>query len=136
MSLRKLPLLATIVLVALWAIAFTATHWPLRQEPNEILFPHADKIAHMTIYAVLAFVSLLALRAWNYRWTPLLAVLVGLAMVALGMFDELTQMLVAGRTPDPADLLADTIGAGLGIGAYALARAIYARQNYSPSEPR
>lgn len=136
MPLRKLPLLATAILVGLWGIAFAATHWPLRHEPNETLFPHADKIAHLTIYAVLAFATLLAARAWNYRWTPLLAVIVVMAMVGLGIFDELTQMLVVGRTPDPADLLADTIGAVLGVGMYAAARAIYSRQNYSPSDPR
>ena len=114
MSLRKLPLLATGAFVLLWAIAFAGTHVPLHADVEELTFPHADKFVHATIYAVLAIVAMVALRAWNFRRTNMLAVSVVVILFGLGIFDELTQTL-AGRDCDPRDLLADTFGAALGV---------------------
>jgi len=37
-----------------------------------------------------------------------------------GVFDELTQTLIPGRSADPLDWLADLAGALAGLGAYAL----------------
>lgn len=133
MSLRKVPLIATIVLIGLWAIAFTATHWPM--EPSEDpLFPHIDKFVHAGIYAVLAITALIAATAWNYRWSLGLAATVALALVGLAMFDELTQMLVVGRTADPLDLAADTLGAILGISLYGVVRSVRRQQELPASE--
>ncbi len=133
MSLRKVPVIASLVLVGLWAIAFTATHLPM--EPNDDpLFPHVDKVAHVTIYAVLTITALATAVAWNYRWSLLLAVTVVLGMIGLGIFDELTQMLVAGRTADPLDLMADTLGALAGICLFGLVRSVRAAQALSASE--
>ncbi|PQO41838.1 hypothetical protein C5Y96_00250 [Blastopirellula marina] len=133
MSLRKVPLIATIVLIGLWAIAFTATHLPM--DPNkEQLFPHVDKFVHAGIYAILAFTALFAATAWNYRWSLLLAATVALALVGLGMFDELTQMFVAGRTADPLDLAADTLGAIMGICVFGLAKGGRGQQELPASE--
>lgn len=133
MSLRKVPLIATIVLIGLWATAFTATHMPM--EPGkEPLFPHVDKLVHAGIYAILAITALFAATAWNYRWSLLLAVTVALALVGMGIFDELTQTLVAGRTADPLDLAADTLGVILGISLYAVARGSRGQQELPASE--
>lgn len=133
MSLRKVPLIATLVLIGLWAIAFTATHWPM--EPNkDPLFPHIDKLVHAGIYAVLAITTLFAATAWNYRWSFLLAVTVALTLVGVGMFDELTQMFVDGRTADPLDLAADTLGAVMGISLYGLIRGVRGTAELSASE--
>ncbi|MBA2117605.1 VanZ family protein [Bremerella alba] len=126
MSQRKMPLIATIVLLGLWAIAFTATHWPMSDPQQQALFPHVDKVVHAAIYAVLAITTLIAATVWNYRWSLTLAATVALAMVGLGIFDEVTQMLVAGRTADPLDLAADALGAVVGIGLFGLSRCVCA----------
>ncbi|QDU77187.1 VanZ like family protein [Bremerella volcania] len=133
MSLRKVPLIATLVLFGLWAIAFTATHWPMEPD-NDPLFPHVDKFVHAGIYAILAITALFAATAWNYRWSLLLAVTVALALVGVGMFDELTQLFVAGRTADPLDLVADTFGAVVGISLYGLVRGGRGSEELSASE--
>lgn len=133
MSLRKVPLIATIVLIGLWVLAFTATHWPM-QPGQEPLFPHFDKVVHAAIYAVLAITAMIAATAWNYRWTLLLAATVAVALVGVGIFDELTQMLVVGRTADPLDLVADTFGAVVGISLYSIARGVRQTQELSASE--
>lgn len=133
MSLRKAPLIATLVLFGLWAIAFTATHLPM--EPNEDpLFPHIDKLVHAGIYATLAITALFAATAWNYRWSFLLALTVALTLVGVGMFDELTQMFVDGRSADPLDLAADTFGAVMGISLYGIMRSVRGTTDLSASE--
>lgn len=134
MSLRRVPLIATVVLVGLWAIAFVATHWPMPDPEQPILFPHVDKLVHAGIYALLAITALVAATAWNYRWSFLLAATVAMALVGLGIFDELTQMLVAGRTADPLDLVADTLGAVVGISLYGLGRGVRGQQELSASK--
>jgi len=133
MSLRKVPLIATIVLIGLWVIAFTATHWPMEPQQDP-LFPHIDKVVHAGIYAVLAITALIAATAWNFRWTLLLAATVALALVGVGIFDELTQMLVAGRTADPLDLVADTFGAVVGISLFGLVRSARQPRDLPASE--
>ncbi len=122
MPLRKLPILASLVLLGLWAIAFTATHWPIPHPADKALFPHVDKVAHALIYGTLAIAAAFAVRSWGFRWSPLLAVAIALGMIALGIFDEMTQMFVVGRTPDPTDLLADAVGIVLGLGFFTLLR--------------
>jgi len=134
MSLRKVPLIATIALIGLWAIAFMATHWPMSDPQQEVFFPHFDKVVHAGIYAVLAIMALVAATTWNYRWSLVLAVTVAMALVGVGIFDELTQMLVAGRSADPLDLAADTLGAVLGVALFGLTRSIRGPEALSASD--
>lgn len=119
--------IATIILVVVCATTFLATHVPKPGSMIPIetrLIPHFDKFVHATIYATLAIALLIALRSWKFRWCWQLAAAVFLWLLAWGIFDELTQKLVAGRTADPADLLADALGACLGIGVIAVLRKI------------
>ncbi|MBI1249116.1 hypothetical protein GC197_14895 [bacterium] len=135
MSLRKLPLLATGAFVLLWAIAFAGTHVPLHADVDELAFPHADKVVHSTIYAVLAIAAMVALRAWNFRRTTMLAFAVVGILFGLGIFDELTQTL-AGRDCDPQDLMADTFGAALGVSLVGLLRGNAPPETVSPSDAK
>lgn len=86
------------------------------------LVPHLDKFVHTGFYAVLAIVALITLRSWKFQWCWQLAAAVFLWLLAWGIFDELTQNLIAGRTADPTDLLADAFGAILGISMIAVMR--------------
>lgn len=136
---RVSPTLSTAILVGLCLLAFTATHWPLphklMSQSNDLL-PQFDKYVHATIYAVLAMAALLMFGSRRFRWSFSLVVAVWMTLVAWGAFDELTQMLVAGRSCDPADLVADAVGASLGIGVMAWARHRSVERWLLPSESR
>ncbi len=136
---RVSPSLSIALLVGLCLLAFTATHWPMPHklmEQSNDLIPHFDKFVHATIYGVLAVAALIVFGSWKFRWSLSLVVAVWLTLVAWGAFDELTQMLVAGRSCDPADLVADAVGACLGIGLIAWARPRSVEQWLLPSESR
>jgi VanZ family protein len=94
------------------ALIFVASHQsqPIPVGPP---FPHADKVAHLGIYAVLAGLAaraLLGLGQGGRRAVWLAIVLCSL----YGALDEWHQSFVPGRDPDPLDWAADTAGAGLG----------------------
>lgn len=73
-----------------------------------------DKVEHGIAYAVL---GLLGGAGWRRRaWR----VILGLA--AFGVAIETLQAFSPGRSPDPLDVLADIIGAGLGCGLAILLR--------------
>lgn len=77
-----------------------------------------DKIAHLLLYAGLAFLVRLALR--GTRLGPLAALAGAVAIAsAYGATDELHQRFVPGRTCDVWDWAADTLGALVGAGAAA-----------------
>ncbi|PQO41695.1 VanZ family protein [Blastopirellula marina] len=136
---RVSPSLSTAILIGLCLLAFLGTHWPLPHKlisQSNDLVPQFDKYVHATIYAVLAMAALLMIGSWKFRWSFSLVVVVWVTLVAWGSFDELTQMLVAGRSCDPADLVADAVGASLGIGAMAWVRHRSVEQWLLPSETR
>lgn len=85
---------------ALPALRFPLAHW--------------DKLAHGTVFAVLAVLVAWGLaRAWpRWPWARVL-LLALLVSVAYGALDEVHQRRVPGRTPDPMDLMADGLGAGV-----------------------
>jgi VanZ family protein len=80
---------------------------------------HVDKVLHAGAYALL---GVLFYRAYRSRWpgasgwTMANASLLSAAFY--GMTDEIHQYFVPGRSADPWDWLADTIGAMLGVVAY------------------
>ncbi len=84
-------------------------------------FAGADKGLHFAAYAGLAF---LCARAYRRRWPGLSAWGLGnlslLSAALYGLSDEIHQGFVPGRTADPWDWLADTLGAAFGAGAYLL----------------
>ena len=72
-----------------------------------ITIPHLDKVVHVGMFALPAFLGVLArLRLW----------LVGLILVVHAPVSELVQhRYLPGRAGDPADLIADLVGIGLGL---------------------
>ena len=80
---------------------------------------HVDKVLHAGAYGLL---GILFYRAYRSRWpnasgwTMANASLLSAAFY--GLTDEIHQYFVPGRSADPWDWLADTIGAMLGVVAY------------------
>lgn len=76
-----------------------------------LIFPPWDKIAHIAVYAILAILISLAS---GYNGTKFL--LIGFfGAVSIGVADEILQQWSPGRHADLEDLLANTVGAALGI---------------------
>jgi VanZ family protein len=99
---------------AAWAaVLFLLSAWA--NPPVPLWFPGQDKVAHVGLYGVLG----LALAYGRGRAVPppphLLMILVG---ALYGATDELHQVFVAGRTPDPRDWLADITGLLVGYGLW------------------
>jgi VanZ family protein len=118
---------AAALLVVYWAVLFVGTHTPASQLPSEPPFPYADKAVHVGGYAVLAFV---AAAAWTWRRTlyfrDYVLLLAGLS--CYGVLDEVSQMLpIIRRNADVLDWAADTLGATIGMIAFAVA-ASFARR--------
>ncbi len=82
-------------------------------------FPAADKVVHVATFASVALAGLRA--GLGARWWP--ALVAGHAVVS-----ELVQhWLLPGRSGDPADVVADLLGAALGV----LAAALLGRASWS-----
>lgn len=99
-------------LVAVWACAV----WWLssRSDPAHdlgVTFHFADWVAHGIEYGAGGF---LTFRALNDGRTRRAAVYAVLACVAWGVLDEFHQSFVPGRETSIHDVVADTVGAGLG----------------------
>jgi VanZ family protein len=77
-------------------------------------------VAHFVEYAVLAVLMLFAAAPRRLTLTLALALLVACSLY--GASDEFHQRFVSGRTPDVADWVMDTVGAGVAIAATALVR--------------
>jgi VanZ family protein len=99
------------------AVILTLTSIPGRDVPQVPLFPEADKVVHLTMYAVLgALVS----ASVGGRGVSVGRVIVAIAVFAA--FDEWHQQFIPGRTMDVMDWLADVIGCLLGLIFLAVAR--------------
>ncbi len=82
--------------------------------PPKALFPGADKVVHMTLYAGLAVLVFLTLRRSGRNHPP--AVQYGIPILfclLYGISDEIHQLFVPNRSFDIMDILADTLGAAL-----------------------
>ena len=84
------------------------------------LFPHKDKVLHMTAYGVLAALFYRACRVtWPGHLTPVQLLAVSVCFATLyGVSDEVHQAFVAVRQADGYDLLADFSGSILGALGY------------------
>jgi VanZ family protein len=108
-------------LAALWAgVLFweSSRPDPFPFLPGSIL--SQDKLLHAGAYAVLGVLLATALRATRLGAARAVVVAAVLAS-AYGATDEWHQAYVPGRTSDPADWAADTVGAILGASAAVLA---------------
>jgi VanZ family protein len=76
------------------------------------LFPGEDKLVHMAIYSLFGG---LAARAGVRAGLGRRAILLYLACVAYGLFDEWYQQFTPGRSSDLLDAVADAIGAAAGF---------------------
>jgi VanZ family protein len=74
----------------------------------------ADKLVHATMYAVLAWLTARGAATPSVR----AAIVVFASVGAFGAVDEWHQRFIPGRTPTPADLVADIVGAGFGVLAF------------------
>lgn len=93
-------LLAAALLAICW-LAFSA-------QPPPDLDTGWDKSNHLGAFAVLAFCAERGFgrQAWR-RWAP--------ALLGFGIFIELVQSQVPGRSAEVSDVLADAVGIGLGV---------------------
>ncbi|WP_413452310.1 VanZ family protein [Georgenia phoenicis] len=80
--------------------------------PGTGLFPGADKVAHLGVFALLVLAALWA--GLPARWV------VPLALAHAVLSEVVQHVLLPGRSGDPWDTLADVVGVGLGWGAAAL----------------
>jgi len=103
------------------AIILIATSIP---NPNLPSPGRTDLLAHVAMYAPLGFLA--ARAAASPRATAL--VLVAVACAAFGAVDEWHQQFIPGRFAGVDDWSADTLGAALGVVAFAAA----ARQRREP----
>jgi len=84
-------------------------------------FPNADKVVHIAIFFLGTVLLALAFFRTFGRSPLKTSILVFVAMVLVGVGDEYHQIYTPGRSgDDPGDLLADAIGALIGIGCVAL----------------
>ena len=107
--------LLSLALAVFWmGVLYQLSDQPAIDAP--LLFPGQDKLFHAIVYAVLGGLYLGLFRpgpaagyAMQARWLALvLAVLYGIS-------DEWHQSFVPGREPDVLDVLADGVGAAVGI---------------------
>ena len=107
------------------AITFVISHQPAVNIP----LGAPDYVAHAINYAVLG-VLLIWARAggeWPVMTMSLMVFAVVLA-VLLGIFDEFHQSFIPGRDPSAKDVLADAVGACIGVSVAAAVVALRARQ--------
>jgi VanZ family protein len=75
-----------------------------------------DKQAHAVAYGILAFLCLMGMTGWRWRRIAGASLLAAFVLAVLyGVSDEVHQSFVPGRTPDGADVVADAVGAALGL---------------------
>lgn len=91
--------------------------------------PHIDKVAHFSVYGLLATL-LCRIRP---GWRGAVGALLGASL--FGVTDEWHQSFVPGRETDWGDWLADTLGAALAVSLYAGVES-YRRLLESPVWPR
>jgi len=103
------------IAVAAWA---GLLRWLSSRPPDELpardflaLFPEADKVVHFGFYGVLGLLVVWATAPRRARGALVVGALAGLLW---GCLDEWLQGYAPGRSPDFWDIVADTLGAGLG----------------------
>jgi VanZ family protein len=116
-SSRRIRSLAWILAAISWTILIWYlsnrsgdTASPGKPSQSNLPFPHADKLVHLGLFAILAFLWLQTeIFPARLHWL----ILVG--CVLLGALDEWHQASSPGRESSLGDLLADVVGIGLGL---------------------
>ena len=95
----------------IWAvIIFWSASLPGSGQPQA--FSGLDKIQHFFAYGVLSFFLAKAIYR-HYSWGRLVVIV--MAVVLLGVCDELYQATIANRNSSISDVMADTVGAIAGF---------------------
>jgi len=106
------------------ALLFFASSVPGDQLPGHFW----DKLEHLLAYAVLGVLFLIPLaEARLSRVTVTTGAIAVLLSTLYGAFDEVHQAFTPDRSPDVRDLLADCLGATLGVAAILLVRMLVTR---------
>ncbi len=83
------------------------------------LFPHGDKVAHLMVYGLLAFVAARWLSREKRNLSPgAITLLAAVFAIGYGITDEIHQGFVPGRDASFLDLAADGLGAVAGSWAF------------------
>ena len=91
-----------------------------------------DKLAHLLAYAVLGILFLLPLCGGRLlRIGAVTAAMAVLLATLYGAFDEVHQAFTPDRSPDVRDLVADCLGAAVGVAAILLLTTIIRRRRGS-----
>lgn len=103
-------------LIVYWIILFVATTLPSSSLPEIGVI---DKVLHLAAFTLLAvLVNLTFLSQENFRTLSARAFLFTLITITIyGIFDELHQMMIPGRSCDVLDIIADIAGGIIGIAA-------------------
>jgi hypothetical protein len=91
-------------------VAMLAIWWPWSGSMVSNSLSHADKVIHAALFAACGYFIVLG---WLTRTVQLLPLY--LALLILGGCTEWLQAQIPGRGPDPWDLVADAVGAALGV---------------------
>ncbi|WP_322797304.1 VanZ family protein [Tepidiforma sp.] len=104
---------ATIALIAWAALIFILSSFPNPPGPR-VTEPRAI-LAHVVMYAVLGYLAAHALAARRGRFDRWHALAAWLFAVAYGISDEFHQSFVPNRHATALDVLADAVGAAIGV---------------------
>jgi len=98
------------IFFAIWVAGICLTVWgSLAPGPKLPETGVNDKVIHLLIYAFLAFIP-------SFSFRPVRSGLgASLSMIILGVVLEFGQLWTPGRSFEPADMAADTIGVFLGL---------------------
>ena len=117
MFLKSIPRVAYHLAALGWALTiFIVSSIPGNELP-EVDIVNFDKLVHLGVYALLAFLVYLSFRhQMRYPMLFRLAILSAfLACAFYGGTDEIHQLWIPGRTCDIWDWTSDTLGAALGV---------------------
>ena len=119
-------------LVIHWISIFFLTTIPTKSFPK--IFAYDDKAKHLIAFLVLSFFLTLALRVQNkYRLLKEKFIVFTLLICSFyGIFDELHQLFVPGRSAEVLDWVADFVGTLIGI--YLANKIIKKYSQYTESE--
>jgi VanZ family protein len=107
------------------ALIFAASSVPGTQVPGRFW----DKLVHFVVYAVLGLLLMLPLSGGRLSGVTIRSAIWALALSMLhAISDELHQSFTPGRTSDPMDVVADTLGAAAGILTLVVSRLLVGRR--------
>ncbi len=124
----KVTRIASLSLVGYWLLIFLGTHLPAAKLPGVSV---SDKLCHTLAFAGLSFLLAWALPCGRNRMGHVLWA--GVIAVVYGCVDELTQMLIPGRSCDILDLAADCVGVVVGLSSYLVLRQLLSQLSWGRS---